>query len=129
MRNPDAAVMAMLLINLVHGDVQALAARAILRLVRASSHNARALTEAGFVSALLDRFSDSLLGSGDKFLQPILRDIVVHAGRQRLSVKDMHDFLAALTHHSLPSLVRYLIPSLFICMLYVPTHTLQSATG
>ena len=128
-RNPDAAVMAMLLINLVHGDVQALAARAILRLVRASSHNARALTEAGFVSALLDRFSDSLLGSGDKFLQPILRDIVVHAGRQRLSVKDMHDFLAALTHHSLPSLVRYLIPSLFICMLYVPTHTLQSATG
>jgi hypothetical protein len=138
-RNPDAAVMAMLLINLVHADVQGLAARAMLRLVRASSHNARALTEAGFVSALLDRFSDSLLGSGDKVLEPVLRDIVVHAARQRLSVKDMHHFLASLPHHFLASLARYLIPSLFMCMhmrahahacarAHTHTKTLRSAT-
>jgi len=103
-RNPDAAVMAMLLIDLLPRDVQVLAARAILRLVRVSAHNARALTEAGFVSALLDRYSQALLGPPDNVLQPLLRELVVHFARHRLSVKDMLRFFACLAGYLLFSI-------------------------
>ena len=97
LRNPDAAVLAASLLKLVHRDARKHAARAILRLARLSGHNTRALTEAGFVTVLLDHCSDTLLVSRDEILQPILSELLVHFVRHRLSVKDAFSVFGRLT--------------------------------
>ena len=97
-RNPDAVVLAMLLLKLVHRDTRLHAARAMLSLARASARNCRVLTEAGFLSLLLTQYSSTLFGNDkDDMLRPVLCEFLVHFARQGLSVKDTYSLLQRLT--------------------------------
>ena len=143
LRNPDAVMMALTLLELVHQDSRLQASRVILRLARFSLPNTRALAESGFLSILLEHYRESLwvasptVSAGSRswskvknavragtllkhaaaseedhssderasfassstdatLLQPVLRELLVHFARHRLSVRDLHNLFQRL---------------------------------